>query len=207
MIQAVVFDFGGVFTSGEQTHARLLEFDALLGWPPGTMRHRLFAGKAWELASTGAISVEEHWARVGAELESRLPADFSRFKGDPFFLEEINEDVIALAVRLRESCRLALCSNALPGLADHLESMPDFRSLFDVIVISALVGLRKPDPRIYGLTADWLGLSLSDCLLVDDKERNLSSAEAAGMSTVLFRSASQLAASLRSLSEVCGRIQ
>jgi putative hydrolase of the HAD superfamily len=199
MIQAVVFDFGGVFTSGDRSRARLREFDALLGWPPDTIQYHLFAGEAWELASTGQISPEEHWDRTAGALESRLPAEFGRFKGDPFYLEDMNEDVVALAVRLRENCRLALCSNALPGLAGRLEAMPEFRSLFEVIVISALVGLRKPDPRIYQLTARWLQLPLSDCLLVDDKERNASAAEAAGMPAVIFSSAEQLEAAVHSL--------
>ena len=196
MIQAIVFDFGGVFTRNERSHARLREFDALLGWPPGTMRHHLFSGEAWELASTGVISPEEHWARVGSELESRLPPDFRHFQGDPFHLEEINDEVVALAQRLRSHCRLALCSNALPGLAGRLETMPETKALFELIVISALVGLRKPDPSIFELTAEHLGLPLAACLLVDDKERNVRAAAALGMATVLFRSAPQLEAAL-----------
>jgi len=199
MIQAVVFDFGGVFSKGDRARARLADFDALLGWPTGTMLYRLFSGEAWELASTGKISPEEHWARTAGDVESRLPADFGRFKGDPFYLEDIDQEVVTLAVRLRERCRLALCSNALPGLADHLEAMPEFRALFEEIVISALVGLRKPDAQIFELTARKLGLPISDCLLVDDKERNALAAEAAGMSAVVFRSAEQLEASLDSL--------
>jgi len=197
MMQAVVFDFGGVFTCNERSQARLREFDALLGWPPGTMRQRLFAGQSWELASVGAISPEEHWARVGRELESRLPPDFRHFQGNPFYLEEINDQVVALAQRLRRHCRLALCSNALASLAGLLETVPQIKALFDIIVISALVGLRKPDPRILALTAELLGLPLAACLLVDDKERNVRAAAAVGMPVVLFRSAAQLEATLR----------
>ncbi|MDH7485161.1 MAG: HAD-IA family hydrolase [Anaerolineae bacterium] len=197
MIEAIVFDFGGVFTRNERSQARLREFDALLGWPPGTMQQRLFAGEAWELASIGAISPEEHWARVGRELESRLPPDFRHFRGNPFHLEEINDQVVALAQRLRRRYRLALCSNALASLADLLEAMPQIKALFEVIVISALVGLRKPDPRILELTAELLGLPLGACLLVDDRERNVRAAEAAGMPAVLFQSATQLEAALR----------
>jgi len=195
MIQAIVFDFGGVLTQGEGAQARLQEFDALLGWPSGTLRQRLFAGEAWELASTGAISPEEHWDRVGAGLESLLPPDFRRFKGDPFALEQINHDVIDLIHRLSSDCRLALCSNALPGLAAYLHES-QLASLFDVIVISALVGLRKPDPRIYRVTAGRLGLPIEACLLVDDKERNVLAAQAEGMPAMVFRSASGLEAPL-----------
>ena len=198
MIQAVVFDFGGVLTQGEASHSRLQEFDDLLGWPGGTLRLRLFAGEAWELASTGAISPEEHWDRVGADLESRLPPDFRCFRSDPFAHEQINRDAVELVRRLSDECRLALCSNALPGLADYLQQS-QLAALFDVIVISALVGLRKPDPRIYHVTAGRLGLPLDACLLVDDKERNVLAAQAAGMPAVVFESAAGLEASLPAL--------
>jgi putative hydrolase of the HAD superfamily len=160
------------------------------------MRYRLFAGESWELASTGAISPDEHWRRTAADVEGELPADFQRFKGDPFYLGEMNDDLVALAACMTQNYRLALCSNALPSLAARLEGMPMLRQLFEVVVISALVGLRKPDPRIYQLTADWLELPLSACLLVDDKQRNLSAAEATGMPGHLFRSVEQLEASL-----------
>jgi putative hydrolase of the HAD superfamily len=199
MIRAVVFDFGGVFTTEDRTRARLAEFDSLLGWPAGTLQYRLFSGEAWELASTGRISPEELWARTASDVQSRLPADFGGLKGDPFYLEDINQDMVALARGLRKHCRLALCSNALPGLADRLEAMPELGSLFEAIVISALVGLRKPDARIYHLTARKLKLPISDCLLVDDKERNAVAAEAAGMSAVVFRSTEQLEEALHSL--------
>jgi putative hydrolase of the HAD superfamily len=206
MIQAVVFDFGGVFASGDGSRSRLREFDALLGWPPDTMQYRLFAGEVWELASTGMISPEEHWARTAADVEDLLPADFRRFKGDPFYLDEMNGDVVALAEHVAQHYRLALCSNALPSLAGQLDAMLEFKALFDVVVISALVGLRKPDPRIYQLTAEWLDLPLSACLLVDDKERNVGAAEAAGMPAHLFRSAERLEASLHALLEDDGSI-
>ena len=99
---------------------------------------------------------------------------------------------------MSDECRLALCSNALPGLADYLQQS-GLASLFGVIVISALVGLRKPDPRIYHVTAGRLGLPLHACLLVDDKERNVLAAQAAGMPAVVFESAAGLEASLPAL--------
>jgi FMN phosphatase YigB (HAD superfamily) len=192
MIQAVVFDFGGVLTDSGRHRQRLQSYDALLGWPPGTLRTRLYSGPAWELASVGAISPDEHWEQVGADLESRLPPDFRRFGGNPFYLDQISRPVLLEAQRLARSHRLALCSNALPGLAGLLRALPQVEALFDPVVISALVGLRKPDPQILQLTATRLGLPLSACLLVDDKERNVRAAEDAGMPALLFRGAAQL---------------
>jgi len=192
MIQAIVFDFGGVLTDSRRQIERLESYDALLGWPRGTLRTRLFSGPAWELASVGAISPDEHWEQVGAGLEGLLPPDFRRFRGNPFYLDQVSGAVLALARDLARSRPLALCSNALPGLAGLLRTLPQVEALFDAVVISALVGLRKPDPEIFFLTARRLGLPLSACLLVDDKERNVRAAEEAGMAGLLFSSAVQL---------------
>lgn len=62
----------------------------------------------------------------------------------------------------------------------------DLDGLFDAVVISDRVGLRKPDPRIFQLTAEKLGLPPGDCLFVDDTEHNLPGARDLGMGTVFF---------------------
>ena len=69
------------------------------------------------------------------------------------------------------------------------EHYPDalWDNLFDVVVISGRVGMRKPEPAIYEHTAAALGLPPGDCLLVDDIERNVVAATAAGMRAVLHR--------------------
>ncbi len=56
--------------------------------------------------------------------------------------------------------------------------------MFDAVVISDRVGMRKPEPEIYLLTAARLGLPPQECLFVDDTERNLPSAADLGMGTV-----------------------
>jgi putative hydrolase of the HAD superfamily len=60
----------------------------------------------------------------------------------------------------------------------------DLHRRFDAVVISGEVGLRKPEPAIYALAAERLGLSPSACVFVDDVEQNLSPARALGMATI-----------------------
>ena len=60
-----------------------------------------------------------------------------------------------------------------------------FDELFDVILDSSAVGLRKPDPAIYRLTCERLGLDLAECLFVDDLECNVAAARALGMEALL----------------------
>jgi HAD superfamily hydrolase (TIGR01509 family) len=61
--------------------------------------------------------------------------------------------------------------------------------MFDAVVISGRVGLRKPSPEIYELTAAKIGLLPSDCLFVDDTEHNLPAARDLGMGTLFFTGA------------------
>jgi len=69
--------------------------------------------------------------------------------------------------------------------------------LFEVVVDSAFVGLRKPDPAIYRLTCDRLGVAPDRCLFVDDVEVNCTAAADLGMAAVVFRSNEQAIAEMR----------
>jgi putative hydrolase of the HAD superfamily len=198
-IRAIVFDFGGVFTRSEVSQAQLRTYDDTLGLPPDTLQGLLYSGEAWELASTGRISQESYWKRVGQAYEDLLPAEFARFKQGVFWAEPIDEAMVCLAEHLHRQYPLAICSNALPELTEILASRPDLQASFDVQVISALVGLRKPDPKIYRLVAGQLELPIEACLLVDDKPRNTDAALAIGMPAVVYRSVAQLTADLADL--------
>ncbi len=195
-IQAIIFDFGGVFTRAEVSETALQAYDRQLGLPTGALRAALHSGEPWELASTGQITRDEYWIRVGAPYEDRLPPEFKRYRRGVFHVEPIDEAMVKLAQRLHGVYKLALCSNALLDLPEVLADRPDIRELFDVVIVSALVGVRKPDPAIFTLTAERLGLPVASCLLVDDKPRNTEAAEALGMPAIVFESAEQLTRAL-----------
>jgi epoxide hydrolase-like predicted phosphatase len=74
-----------------------------------------------------------------------------------------------------------------------------FPELFDGVVISGEVGLRKPDPAIYELGAESIGLQPSECVFVDDLPGNLKPARDLGMATVHHTSAEQTVAELEPL--------
>ena len=201
MIQAIVFDMGGVLVHDHGTRARLLEFDRILGWRPGTLHQRLYSGPTWNAYSTGRLSTEAYWGKVGAEIEPQLPSDFVQFK-DNFWGATEDPATVDLAWRLRRHYPLALLSNATPFLPQHLAQEPRLHGLFDVTVISALVGMRKPDPAIYHFTAQRLDLPLSACVLIDDKSRNTFAAEAEGMPAVRYQNAVQAELSLQQMGVV-----
>jgi putative hydrolase of the HAD superfamily len=69
--------------------------------------------------------------------------------------------------------------------------------LFEVVVDSAFVGVRKPDPAIFRLTCDRLGVEPSRCLFVDDNEAHCAAAGELGMAAVVFRDNAQATAEMR----------
>lgn len=85
--------------------------------------------------------------------------------------------------------RVGLISNTLEEVPLLWDETP-FAPLFEVVVLSSEVGMAKPDPRIYALAAERLGVESQDCLYIGDgSDRELSGAERAGMTAVLMRAA------------------
>jgi epoxide hydrolase-like predicted phosphatase len=199
-VRGIIFDFGGVFTRNRPREAILRRCEAELGLSKGELRSLLFAGQHWWDVSTGRISAEEYWRHVREALGGRVPASLEPFKHNPFAYEPLNGRMIALAKRLRQRYTTALLSNATAYL-DALLAEHGLSDLFDVVVNSARVGVRKPDQAIFELTLSRLALRPEECLLVDDKKRNTEAAEALGIKAITFRSAADLIRRLKDQGE------
>jgi epoxide hydrolase-like predicted phosphatase len=102
----------------------------------------------------------------------------------------------ALLTTRREGFKTALLSNSW-GMAGYPQER--FGELFDVVVISGEVGLRKPDPAIYELTVRRLNVPAARCVFVDDHPGHLPPAQEAGMTAVLHVSPEQTLAQLSDL--------
>jgi putative hydrolase of the HAD superfamily len=112
-----------------------------------------------------------------------------------------NEPMIELMRELRDrGLRMALLTNNVREWEPHWRAkLPDVDEIFEVIVDSAFVGMRKPDPAIYELTVERLGDGLlpEECVFVDDFEINCRTAAELGMAAVQYRDAEQAIAELR----------
>jgi len=191
-VDVVIFDCGGVLTDPARILAEWRGYERQLGLPVDSIRQALTSGELWEAVSTGEIGEAEYWQRAAASLAPRLPPAFTRFEHTSLPFEELNPQAVGIAAALRGQVRLGILSNATVSLRPALERMAALRALFDDIVISAEVGLRKPDPRIYALAASRLAVELGRAVLVDDKERNTAAAQQIGMPAILYISPAQL---------------
>ncbi|GAB2662754.1 HAD-IA family hydrolase [Saccharopolyspora gloriosae] len=203
-IKAVIFDYGGVLTTQGRvainawTRAERIDPEtfsaALKEWlsrkaPAGTPIHRL---------ETGEIS--------GAEFDRLLAARLRTVDGEPVEPDGLMARMFAhmrpddamhrLVADLRDAgLRTALLSNSW-GNNYPWETLD---GLFELSVISSEVGLRKPDPRIYELTLDRLGLRPQEAVFVDDGAPNIEAAEKLGLRGVLHTDAAKTRAELSGL--------
>ncbi len=135
-------------------------------------------------------------AEVGREVR------LERFAERYFAQLQPNEAFIAHLRGLRDErgLRLALLTNNVREWEARWRAMiPGIDELFELIVDSAFVGMRKPEPEIYALTLERLGLPAEACVFVDDIELNCDAARAAGMAAVHFRDTRQAIAELDAL--------
>jgi putative hydrolase of the HAD superfamily len=136
---------------------------------------------------TGRMSLAEFEAAFAARLCSRPgspPVVAEGLVGRMFAVLPPNPRMAALVRRLRAAgVRTGLLTNTWGGAEGH--DPASLGELFDALVLSHEVGLRKPDPEIYALAADRLGVPASACVVVDDLITNVIGAREAGMRGIL----------------------
>jgi putative hydrolase of the HAD superfamily len=146
------------------------------------------------LLETGEIEPAEFERRFGARLgvaetEGLIERMFAAVGPD--------EDVIAAVRSARDAgIRTGLISNSW---GTSIYDPDALEGLFDEIVISGDVGLHKPQPEIYQLAADRLGVAPEECVFVDDLRENVRGAEEVGMTAVLHRDTAVTVARLEEL--------
>ncbi|MFD9882489.1 HAD-IA family hydrolase [Streptomyces alboflavus] len=106
-----------------------------------------------------------------------------------------DQTVVGLLRRARAHVRVSIVTNATPWLDDDL-ALLGLNTLVDDVVSSAVLGVVKPDRRIYEVAAERVGAAVDRCLFVDDRQENVDAAVALGMTGVLYRRPDDLEAAL-----------
>ena len=132
-------------------------------------------------ASLGEISSFDFWKELG--FYSEYP-EIEREYLDTCLT--IDPDFIETARTLLKKYYLAILSNDVKEWSTYLRVKFDLNSLFKIIIISGEVGYRKPDERIYNVLLDRIHSSPSNCVLIDDREKNLLPASEIGFKTIRF---------------------
>ena len=193
---ALLVDFGGVLTTS--VWDSFAQFCRAKGLEEGAVK-RLFKDDPAALADLRALetgSVEE--AEFERRFAQRLGLDDASDLIDSMFrgMEPAEPMVDAVRAARASGVRTGLVSNSWS--TDHYDRGM-LAELFDATVISAEVGLHKPQPEIYLLAAERLATDPARCVFVDDLRENCAGAEAVGMTAILHREPGETVARLERL--------
>jgi putative hydrolase of the HAD superfamily len=198
-VRGLIIDFGGVLTSNVFDAFR--DFCRDEGIDPETVR-RLFREDPRALQLVRRLEVgeieEDDFSSGFGEL---LGIDNTDGLVDRIFGRvEPDEAMIAAVKRAKAAgVRTGLLSNSMGTGRYDREAFPE---LFDGVVISGEVGLHKPQPEIFTLSCERVGLPPADCVFVDDLRENCDGAEAIGMTAILHRGADTTIPELERLLDV-----
>jgi len=203
VIRAIVSDFGGVLTAPLIEGFALVQEDT--GVPPRAFGEALArAGDPNPLFAleVGAITEAEFIAALERELEPILgrTVDLHGFAGHYMGSLAANDALFDYYRGLHgRGIRLAICTNNVREWEPLWRAKLPIDEIFETVVDSAFVGARKPEPEIYAIVLERLGLEAAECAFVDDIAANVEAATALGFAGVHFQGTEQAVAALDAL--------
>ncbi len=190
----IIFDFGGVIM---QTYSRTPRhlWDTRLGLKIGTVEQIVHGSESWRKAQLGLISVDDYWQDVANQLGISQDA-LMQLQQDYFSGDKLDISIINLIKRLHNTGHtVALLSNDSTALRPKLTQL-GIDSLFNPLVISAEIGVMKPDAAAYEAVLARVPCNAQDAIFIDDMPANIQGAEAVGMKGILYRPGMDLEAEL-----------
>jgi epoxide hydrolase-like predicted phosphatase len=183
-IKAVFFDLGGVIvrTEFQAPRQRLAE---RFGMDYDDLSKLVFDSESGLRAAIGEISSEEHWASVIQRLK-RPAAELAAIREEFFAGDIVDRTLVEYIRSLRGKYKTGLISNAWGDLRDFVVR-EKFDDAFDKMIISAEVGAMKPEPKIFQIALEQLGVGPKEAVFVDDFEANIEGCKKVGIKGILFK--------------------
>jgi putative hydrolase of the HAD superfamily len=196
MIEAVIWDFGGVITTSPfEAFAR---FEAERGLPVDIIRRTNAANhweNAWAKFERAEIDIDAFDSAFASE-SLALGAEVRGRDVLPLLSGDLRPEMVEALRRVKTTYKTGCITNNLPTNSTGSQSgrslyVAEVMALFDHIIESAKIGLRKPDPRIYAMMIEPLNVDPKHCVYLDDLGVNLKPAREMGMTTIKVVSAAQ----------------
>ena len=193
-IKAIVFDIGGVLEITPETSVVRTWLERL-NLKRGELSQRLEAtGKDGAL---GTCTEAEWWDGV-REITGIDDATLAEFRAD-FWKEYLGTHNVELDTyfrSLRPKYKTAILSNSFVGAREKEHAAYGFEDACDFIIYSHEVGMQKPDPRVYLLTCERLGVQPSEVIFLDDHKEAVDPAIELGIHGVVFENTAQAVADI-----------
>ncbi|MGD0062528.1 MAG: HAD family phosphatase [Streptosporangiaceae bacterium] len=207
-IRGVITDWAGVLTTPILATVQAWIQADDIDWASYRTVMRAWVYDAYRQdGSRNPIHALERGECSGAEFERMLAAELLRIDGGPVLAEGLLRRMFAASLPVPamydtiRALRGAGFGTALLSNSWGCDEYPraDFPALFDAVVISAEVGMRKPEEGIFRYAAGTLGLEPAECVFIDDIEANVNAATACGMTALVHTDAAATAAALQDL--------
>jgi putative hydrolase of the HAD superfamily len=200
-IEAVIFDFGGVLTSSP--FEAFTRFETERGLPIDIIRRTNAANhleNAWAKFERAEVDIDT-FDKLFATESLTLGAEVRGRDVLPLLQGDLRPEMVEALKRIKAQFKTGCITNNLP--ANAIGSMTgrslyvaEVMVLFDHVIESAKIGLRKPDPRIYKMMVETLNANPKNCVYLDDLGVNLKPAREMGMTTIKVTSGAQAIAEL-----------
>lgn len=183
-IKGIVFDIGGVLEITPDLGVGA-KWEQQLQLAPGDFNQKLI--DIWRGGSIGTLSLDEvhrgiaQGLNISAETVSAIMDDIWTE-----YLGTLNVELLNYFRSLRPQYKTAILSNSFVGAREREQAAYGFEDCCDFIIYSHEVGMSKPDPRIYALTCERLGLAPQEVIFLDDRELAIEAANTAGMHGIIF---------------------
>jgi putative hydrolase of the HAD superfamily len=197
----VIFDFGGVLTSSP--FEAFTRFETERGLPIDIIRRTNAANhleNAWAKFERAEVDIDT-FDHLFATESLALGAEVRGRDVLPLLQGDLRPEMVEALKRIKAQFKTGCITNNLP--ANAIGSMTgrslyvaEVMVLFDHVIESAKIGLRKPDPRIYQLMVETLKVDPKTCVYLDDLGVNLKPAREMGMTTIKVTSGAQAIAEL-----------
>jgi putative hydrolase of the HAD superfamily len=196
MFEAVIWDFGGVLTSSPfEAFAR---FEAERGLPADIIRRTNTVNpleNAWAKFERAEVDIET-FDRLFAAEPLALGAEVRGRDVLPLLSGDLRPEMVEALRRIKSKFKTGCITNNLPANAigsagGRTLYIAEVMPLFDHVIESAKIGLRKPDPKIYRMMVEALGVDPKRCIYLDDLGINLKPAREMGMTTIKVVGAKQ----------------
>jgi epoxide hydrolase-like predicted phosphatase len=188
MIRAIIWDMGGVLLRTIDPAPRI-NLAAQMGLTLKEIEDIVFNDEWGRKAEAGEITAKERYQHLQTALS--LTDNLEEFKNGFWGGDRLDTDLAGYISDLHKTYRTALLSNAWDDLRSIIYQRWNIADIFDEMIISAEVKLTKPDPRIYELALNRLGVIPEEAVFIDDFEKNIAGAQVAGLHAIHFKTPTQ----------------
>jgi putative hydrolase of the HAD superfamily len=183
-IRAIVFDIGGVLEITPDLGVNQ-KWEKILGLKPGELDQKLHP--VWKGGTLGTMTEAEVHKNMG-EILGIDQTQVNAFMDDVWreYLGTLNVELADYFRSLHGRFKTGILSNSFVGAREREQKLYHFDEMVDVFVYSHEVGMRKPEPGVYQLTWEKLGVQPNEMIFLDDRDGAIDPAKELGIHGILF---------------------